>query len=81
MNFLELKYIDCATASDGASLCLILRDDETNKFCLILNRAIGTNTLNKLFYYQKQLLFFLEEEKLRPYLQKLAVKSSIERSR
>ena len=79
MNFLELKYIDCATASDGASLCLILRDDETNKFCLILNRAIGTNTLNKLFYYQnqKQLLFSLEQEKLLPYLQKLAVKCSI----
>jgi len=67
----NLKYVDCAVATDGGSLALVLSDDQERSFSLVLDRALGTETYERIRYQGKELLSYEEETALLPKLHML----------
>ena len=48
-----IQLITSAAASDGGSLAIILGNSNERELLIILDRAIGTTTYNKLVYENK----------------------------
>ena len=68
----NLTYVDCALATDGGSLALVLSDAQERTFSLVLDRALGTETRDRIRYQGKEMLSFEEEMTLLPKLKTLA---------
>jgi hypothetical protein len=68
----NLTYVDCAIATDGGSPALVLADTRERTFSLVLDRALGTETRDRIRYQGKELLSFEEEITLLPKLKTLA---------
>ena len=68
----NLTYVDCALATDGGSLALVLSDAQERTFSLVLDRALGTETNDRIRYQGKEMLSFEEEMTLFPKLKTLA---------
>lgn len=68
----DLRYVDCAVATDGGSLALVLSDTMERTFRLVLDRALGTKTRDRIRYQGRELLSFEEEMTLLPKLKKIA---------
>jgi hypothetical protein len=47
----DLKYISSAIATDGGSLALILSDDSGKEIQLRLDREMGTQTYDRIYYF------------------------------
>ena len=77
-----LEYIASAFSPDGGSLSLMLSDEEGTRFSLILDRAMGTQTYDRIFYDGDEMLSKEQEEELLPKLKRLLgrdFKESLER--
>ena len=44
-----MKYLNCAIALDGGTICLSLEDDRGHLYDIKLDKKIGTSTLNRIF--------------------------------